>query len=54
MKLFIMQSSSAPFSTFSVLGQNIPLSTLFSNTLNVCLPILLETKFHTHTKEQVQ
>jgi hypothetical protein len=36
-----MQSSS------SLLGPNIPLSTLFSNTFSV----VQQTKFHTHTKQ---
>jgi hypothetical protein len=40
-----------PFSHYfiSLLGPNILLSTLFSNTL--ALPLMLETKFHTHTKQ---
>jgi hypothetical protein len=39
----------------SLLGQNILLSTLFSNTLSLCSSLSVwETKFHTHTKQQVK
>jgi hypothetical protein len=38
--------------TSSPLGPNIPLSTLFSNTLRLCSSLMLETKFHTHTKNR--
>jgi hypothetical protein len=41
--------------TLSLLGQNILLSTLFSNTLNLCSSLnVRETRFHTHTKPQVK
>jgi len=48
MKLIIMQSSPA---TSSLLGPNILLNTLFSDTLNLC-SFLSVTKFHTHTKKK--
>jgi hypothetical protein len=52
MKLHIMQSS--PVFCHSPLLRskcpNILLSTLFSNTLNLCSSLVWETKFHTHTK----
>jgi len=38
--------------TSSLLGPNILLSTLFSNTLNLRPPSARATKFHTHTKQQ--
>jgi hypothetical protein len=38
----------------SLLGPNILLSTLFSNTLSLCSSSVWETKFHTHTKQQVK
>jgi hypothetical protein len=38
--------------TSSFLGPNIPLSTLFSNTLNLCSYLnVRETKFHTAVKD---
>jgi len=54
MKLLIMQSSPAPPPiTFTHLGPNILLSTMFSNTLNLQSSLSM-TKFHTHTKQQVK
>jgi hypothetical protein len=38
----------------SLLGPNILLSTLFSHTSICVLPLVWETKFHTHTKRQVR
>ena len=40
--------------TSSLLGPNILLNTLFSNTLNIVPPSLWATKFHTHTKQQAK
>jgi hypothetical protein len=37
--------------TSSHLGPNILLSTLFSNTRIYVLPLICETKFHTHTEQ---
>jgi hypothetical protein len=37
--------------TSSLLDPNILLRTLFWNTLSLYLPLLWETKFHTHTKQ---
>jgi len=49
MKFHIIQPSPVS-TTSSLLGPNI-LSTLFSNTLNLCSSLVWETKFHIHTKE---
>jgi hypothetical protein len=38
-----------PLVTLSLLGTNIPLSTLFSNTLSLCSSLKPETKFHTNS-----
>ena len=40
--------------TSSLLGPNILLYTLFSNTLSLVLPSMWATKFHTHTKQQAK
>jgi hypothetical protein len=40
---------SSPTSCHFLLGPNILLSILFSNTLNLHFPLVWETKFHTHT-----
>jgi hypothetical protein len=40
--------------TSSHLGQNIFLSTLFSNTLSLCSSLNVNTKFCTHTKQQAE
>jgi hypothetical protein len=40
--------------TFSLLGPNILLKTLLSNTLNLCSPFMWQTLFHIHTKQQVK
>jgi hypothetical protein len=40
--------------TSSHLGPNIPLSTLFSNTLSLCSSLSVRDKFHTHTKQQAK
>jgi len=45
-KLLIMRLPHPP-ATSSFLGPNIFLSTLFSNTLNLCSSLSAETKFHT-------
>jgi hypothetical protein len=37
----------------SLFGSNI-LRTLFSNTLNLCSSLDVETKFHTHTEPQAK
>jgi hypothetical protein len=37
--------------TSSLLGPNILLRTLVSNTLVYSLPLMWQTKFHTHTKQ---
>jgi hypothetical protein len=39
--------------TYAVLGSEILLSTLFSNIFNPC-PLISETKFHNHMKQDVQ
>jgi hypothetical protein len=41
-------------STSFLLGPNILLSTLFSNTLSLCTPLVWETKLYTHTKCEVK
>jgi hypothetical protein len=46
-----MQSSPA---TSSLLGPNILLSTLFSDTLSVCSSLCVRVQFHTHTKIMVK
>ena len=38
--------------TSYLLGPNILLNTLFSNTLSLHFSLMWETKFHTHTKQQ--
>ena len=43
----------SPF-TSSLLGPNILLSTLFSDTLSLRFSLMSATKFHTHTKQQVR
>ena len=40
--------------TSSLLGPNILLNTLFSNTLSLLSPLMSATKFHTHTKQQAK
>ena len=40
--------------TSSLLGPNILLNTMFSNTLSFLLPSMSATKFHTHTKQQAK
>jgi hypothetical protein len=40
-----------PPATTSLLGTNILLSALFSNTLTCVLPLVWETKLHTHIKQ---
>jgi hypothetical protein len=50
-----LQSSSAhsflqPPVNSSLLGPNIPLSTLFPNTFNLFSSLILESKFHINTK----
>jgi hypothetical protein len=37
--------------TLSLLGPNILLRILFSNILSLCYPLMLEIKFHIHTKQ---
>jgi hypothetical protein len=51
MKFLIMQYS--PTSRYFLLGPNIFLRTLFSDTIYV-LPLVWETKFNTHTKQQIK
>jgi hypothetical protein len=36
----------------SLLGPDMFLSTLFSNTLSLCSSLTVRDKFHTHTKQQ--
>jgi hypothetical protein len=43
-----------PSATSSHIGPNILHSTLFSNNLSLCSSLVWETKFHTHTKQQVK
>jgi hypothetical protein len=43
-----------PPATFSLLGTNIHLRSLFSNTRNLCPPLMREPKFHTHAKQEVK
>jgi hypothetical protein len=40
--------------TSFLLGPNILLSTLFSNTLNLCSSLNVRVKFNTHTKQRVK
>jgi hypothetical protein len=42
--------------TTSLLGPNIILSILFSNTFNlgICSYLLVKAEFHTHTKERIK
>ena len=40
--------------TSSLLGSNILLSTLFSNTLSLCSSLNVRDKFHAHTKQQAK
>jgi hypothetical protein len=51
MKLLFMQSS--PVSRPFLLLKSKVLSTLFSNTLNVCSSLNMRYQLHTHTKQQV-
>jgi len=50
MKPLVVQPSAAS----RRLGPNILLSILISNTLICVLPLVRETKFHTHTKQQTK
>jgi len=43
-----------PSAILSVLGSNTLISILFSETLNCVLLFVWETKFHTHTKQQIR
>ena len=43
-----------PPSTFSLSGSNMFLSTLFSNSSSLCSPLMWETKFHPHLKQQTE
>jgi hypothetical protein len=52
MKLLIMQLLHQYF--FCLLGPNILLSSLFTNTLNLCSYFRVETEIHTDTKQHVQ
>jgi len=52
MKLLFTQYPPAYF-TLSVLGPNILLSTLFSNTVNLRFSFNVRDQFHTHTKYQI-
>jgi hypothetical protein len=40
--------------TYSLLGRDIFLSSLFSNTFGIYLPLMWDTKFHTQIKSQVK
>jgi hypothetical protein len=53
MKLLIMQFS-ASFCHSNLVGPNISLNALFSDTLNMYFRIVRETGFHTHTKQQAK
>jgi hypothetical protein len=50
MKLLIMKFSALPC-YLVLLGPNIVLNTLFSNTLSLCPSLMSATKFHTHTEQ---
>jgi hypothetical protein len=43
-----------PFSTFPLSGPNMFPSTLFSNSCSLCSPLMWETKFHTHLRQQTE
>jgi hypothetical protein len=43
-----------PHATFSSLGPNILLSALFQTLSIYVLPLMRQTKFHTHTKQQIK
>jgi hypothetical protein len=53
-KLLIMQFFFHPPVTSSALSLNVLLSSPFSNTVSLCSSINVETKFHTHTKQEVK
>jgi len=53
MKFLIMQSSPAS-RHFRPLGPNILLSTLFSNTLNLCSSLTVKDQVYTRTKQGVK
>jgi hypothetical protein len=50
-KLFNVQFLHSP-GTSSIIGPNNPLTTLFSNTLRLVLPLKWATKFHTSIKQE--
>jgi len=43
-----------PSATFSILDPNILLSTLFSNTLSVLIPLVSDINSYTHKKQEVE
>jgi hypothetical protein len=54
MKLFIVQFSLHPPVTSSFLGANILLSSLSSDTFNLCPSVTVKHQVSIHTKQQVE
>jgi hypothetical protein len=51
MKLLIIQFSLPPYYS-SLLVPNFLLTTIFSNALGLCFPLLSDTEFHINTKQR--
>jgi hypothetical protein len=48
-----LRSHQHPPITSFCLGPNSLLSTLFSNTINLCSPLMRQTRFYIYTKQEV-
>jgi len=51
---YLVKYSSPASCHFTLLDQNILLSTLFSNTNNLCCHLVWQTKYHTHINQEVK